>query len=150
MEKNHQTQTIEPLSANQQLRILNRAVEQMAASVMITDVTGAIHYVNAAFTENTGYTLPEILGKNPNILKSGEQPPEFYEKMWHDLTAGKVWRGELHNRRKDGSLFWELATIAPVTDHQGVITHYVAVKEEISVRKQAEQKLAEIQLREAG
>jgi len=150
MEENHQSQATEPLSAKEQLRILNRAIEQMAASVVITDVEGSIHYVNAAFTKNTGYTLTEVLGKNPRVLKSGVQSIGFYQKMWQDLTAGIVWRGELHNRRKDGSLYWELATIAPVTDHLGVITHFIAVKEEISKRKQAEQELVEVQQREAG
>jgi len=144
------TAPVEPLTANQQLRILNRAIEQMAASVIITDLNGMIHYVNAAFTENTGYSLIEVLGKNPRVLKSGEQSPAFYRQMWEVLAAGKVWRGELHNRRKDGSLYWELATIAPVTDHQGVVTHFVAVKEEISKQKEAELELAEIKQRKAG
>ena len=114
----------------------------MFPSVVITDPDGNIQYVNAAFTENTGYTLAEVLGQNPRILKSGKQSPEFYHRMWETLSAGQVWRGEMHNRRKDGSLFWELATIAPVMDDLSHVTHYVAVKEEISKRKLVEQQLS--------
>lgn len=124
-----------------QLRKLSQAIEQMAASVVITDTDGTIEYVNPAFTENTGYASLEAIGQNPRILKSGQMRQENYEQMWSQLIRGETWRGELQNRRKDGSLFWELATIAPVKDIDGQTTHYVAVKEEISARKSMEEKL---------
>jgi diguanylate cyclase (GGDEF)-like protein/PAS domain S-box-containing protein len=127
--------------AEKRLRQLSQAVDQMAASVVITDAQGTIEYVNPAFSQNSGYDLNEVIGQNPRVLKSGRMPAEIYNDMWRVLTAGQTWRGEMHNRRKDGSFFWELATIAPIKNEQGTITHYVAVKEEISRRKIIEQEL---------
>ena len=129
--------------AEEGLRKLSQAASQMASSMVITDLEGVIEYVNPAFTENTGYQFDEVVGKNPRLLKSGEMSRATYEELWATLTAGETWRGEMHNRRKDGSLFWELATIAPVKDDRGVITHYVAVKEEISRRKIIERQLVD-------
>jgi len=127
--------------AEENLRILSRAVEQSPASIIITDTEGKISYVNPKFTEVTGYTANEVLGQNPRILKSGEQPPEYYQHFWQTLTFGKVWYGEFHNRKKNGELFWELASVSPIFDTTGTITHFLAVKEDITTRKQTELEL---------
>ncbi|MCP4622338.1 MAG: PAS domain S-box protein, partial [bacterium] len=125
--------------AEESLRQLNQAMEQSPASVMITDTKGIIQYVNPKFSQVTGYSAAEAIGQNPRILQSGKQPPEFYREMWDTLTAGREWRGEFHNRKKNGELFWELASIAGVKASNGTITHYVAVKEDITQRKQLEE-----------
>jgi len=121
--------------AERELRKLTRAVEQSPATVVITDLEGRIEYVNPKFTELTGYSAAEALGQNPRILKSGLTPDETYREMWTALAAGRVWRGEICNRRKDGSLFWEAASISPLVDADGRVTHYVAVKEDVTERK---------------
>jgi PAS domain S-box-containing protein len=131
----------ERAEALDELRKLYLAVEQSPATVVITDTEGAIEYVNPRFTETTGYTAEEALGQNPRILKSGKQPPEVYEQLWQTISAGRVWRGELSNLRKNGEEIWEFATISPVKDQRGRITHYLAVKEDISERKRAEVEL---------
>ena len=125
----------------QQLRQLSRAVEQSPASIVITDPQGRIEYVNPRFTEVTGYSLEEVRGQNPRILKSGETPPEEYARLWRTITAGGEWRGEFHNRKKNGELFWESAVICPIKDETGRITHFLGVKEDITARKAAEQAL---------
>lgn len=122
-------------------RKYTRALEQSANSVVITDVHGDIEYVNPRFCEATGYALEEAIGQNPRILKSGETTPEEYRHLWASITAGGVWRGEFHNRRKDGSLYWESVSIAPIRNEKGTITHFVAVKEDITRRKEAEESL---------
>ena len=121
--------------AEDELRMLHSAVEQSASSVIITDVQGNIEYVNPHFTQVTGYTADEVMGKNPRILKSGEMAPQVYRQMWDTLTAGGVWRGELHNQKKNGELFWELASISAIKDAQGDVTHFLAVKEDVTERK---------------
>jgi PAS domain S-box-containing protein len=121
--------------AEEALRKLSRAVEQSPVSVVITDPEGNIEYVNPHFTQVTGYTEAEALGENPNILNAGRQGEAFYKEMWETIAAGRVWRGEFLNRKKDGSLFWESASISPIIDDNGRITHYVAVKEDITTRK---------------
>jgi len=126
-------------SADESLRKLWRAVEQSPSSVIITDLNGAIEYVNPKFTEVSGYTLDEVRGRNPHILKSGETSPEEYRRLWETITAGGEWRGEFHNKKKDGQLYWESASISPILDGRGVITHFVAVKEEITERKRLEE-----------
>jgi PAS domain S-box-containing protein len=131
--------------AERDLGKLFQAVEQNPVSVVITDVNGRIEYVNPKFVEATGYTYAEVVGKNPRVLKSGETAPEEYEKLWQTISAGDVWRGELHNKKKNGELFWELASIAPVRDARGEITHYVAVKEDITERKETEEQLRHAQ-----
>ncbi|HRQ31149.1 MAG TPA: PAS domain S-box protein, partial [Saprospiraceae bacterium] len=120
------------------LRKLSQAVEQSSASVVITNLDGEIEYVNPKFTESTGYTFDEVVGKNPRILKSGNQPRESYKKLWENISEGKVWRGEFHNRKKNGELFWESASISAITSPDGEITHYLAVKDDITKRKQVE------------
>jgi PAS domain S-box-containing protein len=126
-----------------EVRKLSQVVEQTPASVVITDQSGAIQYVNSAFVEMTGYTVQEALGKNPRILKSGLMPAETYTQMWRKLNDGQIWRGELQNRRKDGELFWEWAVISAVKDDSGKTTHYVAIKENITERRRAEDALRE-------
>jgi PAS domain S-box-containing protein len=118
-----------------------RAVEQSPASIVITDRAGSIQYVNAYFEHATGYTRAEALGQNPRILKSGLTPPETYAEMWRVISEGGEWRGELCNRRKNGDLYWEYAAISGMKDEGGDISHFVAVKEEISDRKKAQEAL---------
>lgn len=120
------------------LRKLSQAVEQSPAVVVITDLKGTIEYVNPKFSEITGYLRSEAIGQNPRILKSGEMPSDAYRELWTTITSGREWRGEFHNRRKDGSLYWEYASISPIRDADGSITHYLAVKEDITDRKQSE------------
>ena len=123
----------------EKLRQLSRAVEQSPVSIVITDPAGGIEYANARFVRLTGYTLAEILGRNPRFLQSGNTSQETYRELWKTITGGKEWRGELHNRKKDGELFWEDASISPIRDSAGRITHFLAVKEDITGRLLAEQ-----------
>ncbi len=124
-----------------ELRLFNRAAEQSANSIVITNLAGTILYVNKKFCDLTGYSKEEALGQNPRILKSGKQSREFYEKLWNTITAGKDWEGELSNKRKDGTLYWEHATISPLKNEKGKTTHYLAIKEDITEKKEAEEKL---------
>ena len=133
-----------------ELRWLTKAVEQSPASVMITDLHGKIEYVNPKFTSLTGYTLDEAVGQNPRILKSGETPAGEYRRLWETVETGE-WRGEFHNRKKNGELYWESASISPIRDAHGRPTHLIAVKEDITDRKrmEAELRAAEERLRVA-
>ena len=124
-----------------ELKKLSLAIEQSPSPVMITDLEGTIEYANPSFTRITGYTVQEALGKNPRIIKSDTHPPEFYKDLWRTISSGNVWRGEICNRKKDGAFYWELASISPVRNIQGEVTHYVAVKEDITERKQKEYEL---------
>jgi PAS domain S-box-containing protein len=127
--------------AEGELRKLSLAVEQSVNSVVVTDLDGNIEYVNEAFTANCGYSREEALGKNPRILKSGKTPPQVYVELWAAITSGQRWRGELINRRKDGSEMVELASILPLHQPDGRVTHFVAVKEDITDRKRAEEEI---------
>ena len=109
--------------------------------MVITDPTGSIEYVNPKFTEITGYSLAEALGKSPCILKSGHTPPEVHERLWQAITAGKEWRGEILNRKKNGELFWGRASISPIVDEAGRVTHFLAVNEDITERRRADKAL---------
>jgi len=120
---------------------LSRAVEQSPASVLITDINGSIEYVNPKFTQLTGYTLKEVVGKNPSILKSGLQDEKFYNNLWETILQGKEWRGEFNNKKKNGEFYWEFASISPYRNRDGKVTHFIAVKEDISERKKAEDAL---------
>ena len=120
------------------LRVIRRAVEQSPASIVITDTAGAIQYANPKFLDLTGFGVHEVLGKNPRILKSGVTPQENYASLWATITGGGVWRGEFCNRKKNGDLYWEDAAISGVTNDAGSVTHFVAVKVDITERKQAE------------
>jgi PAS domain S-box-containing protein len=127
--------------AGQELKKLFVAVEQSPSAVVITDVDGVIEYVNRKFYDLTGFNANEVIGKNPRILKSGFQPPEFYEEMWKTISSGEEWRGEFHNRRKDGTYFWESAIIAPIKDKDGTITNFIALKEDVTHQKHADERL---------
>ena len=131
--------------ADQQIRKFFSAVEQSPASIVITDIHGNIEYVNPKFTELTGYSSEEVIGNNPRILKSGETSSEEYERMWGAITAGKEWRGEFHNKKKNGDLFWELASISPVKNKDDEIINFIAVKEDITYRKRSEDALRNAQ-----
>ena len=124
-----------------QLRKLSLAVEQSPAAVIITDLDGAIEYVNPKFTDITGYTLSEVLGENPRLLQSGLVPPDLYDQLWAHLSAGEEWQGEFINEHKKGHLFWERARISPLRDEHGQITHYIGVKEDITTQKNYEKEL---------
>lgn len=117
------------------------AVEQSANSVIMTDESGKIEYVNPKFCKVTGFSRTEVMGANPRILKSGMQPDSYYENLWKTISQGKEWRGEVCNRTKDGRLFWELCSIAPIRDERGTIVNYVAIKEDITERKRTEEQL---------
>ena len=121
--------------AQRQVRLLGRAVEQNSESVVITDAAGNIEYVNPAFTQSTGYTAEDVTGKNPRVLKSGEQGEAFYKRMWETILSGETWRGEMHNKRKNGELFWENVVISPILDENGAIAHFIAIKQDITERK---------------
>jgi PAS domain S-box-containing protein len=129
---------------DEQLRQLSRAVEQSPASIIITDPCGNITYVNARFTALTGYTFAEAVGKQTGLLKSGDMPAEIYEQLWRTIKAGQEWRGEFHNRKKTGELYWESASISPITNEAGNITHFLAVKEDITERKRVEEQLRKL------
>jgi len=129
--------------ADEELRKLSRAVEQTPASIVITDAKGTIEFVNPEFSIATGYSREQALGKKPSILGSGVHSDIFYEEMWNTILAGNIWRGEFCNKRKNGELFWEQASIAPIRDATGAITHFVAVKEDITERRRAEKALQE-------
>lgn len=130
-------------SAEAKSRILLRAVEQSPTSIVITDTRGRIEYVNPKFTQLTGYTAEEVIGANPRILKSGKMSTEAYRELWLTILAGGEWRGEFHNCKKSGELFWESVAISPVLDRDGHVTHFVAVKEDITARKEASRALRE-------
>ena len=125
----------------QTLRMLSEAVRQSPEAIVITDTNGKIEYVNESFTAHTGYSRAEALGQNPRILNSGRTPPETFTAMWAALSQGESWKGEFRNRRKDGSLFVEFAVVAPIRQLDGTITHYVAVKEEITEKKRLGEEL---------
>jgi two-component system, LuxR family, sensor kinase FixL len=119
---------------------LSRAVEQSASLVIIADTAGRIEYVNPKFTQVTGYASAEVLGQNPRILKSGETPPREYQRLWEAITSGGEWRGEFHNRKKDGGLYWASESISPVRNPQGTITHFVAIQDDITDLKEAQRR----------
>jgi PAS domain S-box-containing protein len=122
---------------------LSIALDQSANEVIITRKNGEIEYVNKAFTSVTGYSAAEVIGKNPRVLKSGVHSPDFYENLWKTLGVGKQWIGEFHNRKKNGEFYWESATITPIINDRKDIIRFIAIKEDISLRKKAEQSLIE-------
>jgi two-component system sensor histidine kinase/response regulator len=123
----------------EQLRKISRAVEASPATVVITDLQGSIEYVNPKFVEITGYSAEEAMGQNPRILKSERQSKEFYKDLWDTIIRGEEWRGEFCNKKKNGKIYWESASISPVRDVKGEITHFVAVKEDVTERKKTEE-----------
>ncbi len=131
------------LQSEENGRKLMTAVEQSPASVVITDSDGTIEYVNQKFVQKSGFSVEEALGQNPRILKSGMMPEEIYKELWQTITAGLEWKGELHNKRKDGTLYWEAVSISPIRNEQGTITHFIAIKEDITDRMRMEAELRE-------
>jgi PAS domain S-box-containing protein len=120
---------------------LSTAIKQSPTSVIITNTSGIIEYTNPKFTEVTGYTLEEVIGKNPNILKTGHTVSEDYKILWETISKGDTWRGEFLNKRKNGDHYWELASISPIIDEKGAVIKYIAVKEDITERKKTEEAL---------
>lgn len=129
---------------NASLRMLSAAVEHSPVSIIITDRDGRIEYVNPKSCQMTGYTPEELRGQNPRIMKGPTHSPEFYKNLWETILSGREWYGEFHNRRKDGSLVWVMASISPIYDEKGEITHFVGVREEIEKQKKLQEELANI------
>lgn len=132
------------ITISRQMRKYYRAIEQSGNTIVITDTQGIIEYVNPRFEQSTGYSIVEAIGNNQRMLKSGRQSREYYEILWKTIGNGNIWTGEFLNKRKDGSLYWESATIAPVQDQDGVITNYVAIKEDITARRLADEQLRKL------
>jgi len=130
--------------AEEKVRKLSRAIEQIPLTVVITNLEGNIEYANPYTFQTTGYTQEELLGKNPKVLKSGETSLEEYQHLWGNITHGKEWKGIFHNRKKDGTLYWEQATIGPILNDDGEITHYIAIKEDITERKRIQDELKDL------
>jgi PAS domain S-box-containing protein len=135
--------------AEDKLRQFSRAVEQSANLVVITDATGTIQYVNQRFLQATGYTAAEVIGGSPSLWKSGRTDAAAYQRLWQTVLAGEDWRGEFENRRKDGSAIYVSATISPVRDESGRITHFIAIEEDITQRREIEEQLRQAQKLEA-
>jgi PAS domain S-box-containing protein len=136
--------------AEEELKKLSQAVEQSPASVVITDLKGTIEYVNPKFCEVTGYTFEEAIGQNPRILKSDHTPSEVHRELWKTIKAGREWRGEFRNKKKNGDIYWESATISPLKSADGATAHYLAVKEDVTERKKMEQSILEKEARFRG
>lgn len=125
------------------VRKLSQAVEQSPVSIVISNIDGSIEYVNPRFTGLTGYTQAEALGQNPRILKTGHTTRTEYETLWKTILSGQVWHGEFQNRKKNGEIYWETASISPILDEAGGVTHFVAVKEDITGRKLDQARITE-------
>lgn len=135
------TRVFERYEAERQLVKLQTAVEQSPLSIIMTNTAGEIEYVNRSFTQTTGYDRSEVLGKNPRFLKSEMTPKETHAEMWRTISNGKQWQGEIYNRKKDGSSYWEYVIISPIYDNDGDIINYLALKEDISIRRSYEEQL---------
>lgn len=127
----------------------SEVVEQSPVSILITDIRGNIEFINPKFSELAGYSMEEVLGRNPRLLKSGNTPPETYRELWETISTGHIWEGELANRKKSGEIFWEHAKISPIKNSDGVITGYVGIKEDITEKRQMEAQLLQSQKMEA-
>lgn len=126
------------MRADAERALLARAVEQAPLGIVITDRAGAIRYVNPAFTEASGFSRDEVLGRNPRLLKSGYTQASEYQRLWETLARGQVWHGEFHNRRKNQTLHWEAAAVAPIRDRRGDVSAFAAFKDDITARKSTE------------
>ncbi len=135
--------------AERQLSRLAAVIEQSSETVVITDVDGNIEYVNPAFEKTTGYTLEEVLGQNPRVLKSGHQDEQFYRELWETITSGNIWKGSFINRKKDGTLYYEDATIFPIKDRNGNIINFAAVKRDVTPERMLEEQVRQAQKMEA-
>jgi PAS domain S-box-containing protein len=133
--------------AEEQINKFLSAITQSPAAIAITDTRGNIEYINPQFTKITGYSANEVIGLNPRILKSGFTPPEVYKDLWQTIIQGNTWKGEILNKRKDDSLFWESAIIAPIKNEKGKTISYIAVKEDITPKKEAENALIQSQIK---
>ena len=131
----------EKQEAEKEIRKLSLAVEQNPASIVITDINGDIEYVNAKFCELTGYSREESIGKNPRILKTDKNDDSYYRNLWKTILSGEEWKGEFLNKKKNGELYWEFASISAVKNEQGETVNYLAIKEDITKRKQTEETL---------
>jgi PAS domain S-box-containing protein len=132
-----------------ELRKVSQAVDQSPSAVIITDTEANIQFVNPKFTEITGYTREDVIGRNMSILKSGETPADKYIDLWETIISGKVWRGQLQNMKKNGELYWSSHSIAPIHDPDGTITHYLAIEEDVTERKYLEEQLVQAQKMES-
>ncbi|MCP5105557.1 MAG: PAS domain S-box protein [bacterium] len=126
------------IEAEKEKRVLSSAVEQSSVIIFITGPEGVIEYVNPKFTEVTGYTREEVLGRNPNLLSSGIHNTGFYTQLWDTIKSGKSWRGEFYNKKKNGEFYWESAQVSSIKAPDGTIIHFVAFKEDITERKRME------------
>ena len=129
--------------AEEQLRIQSQALAAAANGILITEKNGNIVWANPAFTDITGYALNEVRGKNPRFLKSGQHGQPFYQELWRTILSGQVWKGEVVNRRKDGSLYFAEQTITPVRDAAGEVSRFIAIEQDIGARKRTEESLRE-------
>ncbi|HLP00795.1 MAG TPA: PAS domain S-box protein [Opitutaceae bacterium] len=129
--------------AEEAVHKLSLAVEQSPASIIITDTAGNIEYANLRFSELTGYSRAEVLGRNPRFLKSGQTTREEYKRMWQAITAGHEWHGEFYNRKKNGECFWETVAISPIRDPHGNITHFLAIKEDVTAHRRDQERIRE-------
>ncbi len=136
-----ETEIAERNQAEEKLRLQSTALESAANAIVILDIDGTIQWVNPAFTRLTGYSAAEAIGNNPRVLKSGRHSPEFYADLWQTVKAGRVWHHEIVNKRKDGTLYTEEMTITPVANAQGVWTHFIAIKQDVTKRKAVEEAL---------
>jgi nitrogen fixation negative regulator NifL len=139
----HVADITERKQTEERLRLQSAALEAAANAVVITDRDGSILWTNPTFTQLTGYSAEEALGKNPRMFKSGMHGRDFYRNLWETVTSGQVWRGDMINRRKDGTLYNEEMTIAPVRNEHGEVTHFIAIKQDVTGRKQTERALHE-------
>ncbi len=129
---------------NEKVSVLSKAVEQSSASVVITDIKGQIQYANKKCCEVTGYNLNELIGKNPRVLKGGYTTSDEYKNLWETISAGNDWIGEFHNKKKNGEYFWEKAVISPVKTRDEKISHYIAIKEDITRQKNIENQIIKL------
>lgn len=135
--------------AEESVELLSRTVEQSPVAVIITDPDGTIEYINPAFTRLMGYTLDDAAGDTPNMLKSGEHADEFYREMWETVLRGEKWRGEICNTTKQGGLVWVMASISPIHDKDGAVTHFVSIQEDISELKKKEEEIRRVAMHDA-
>jgi len=133
----------EQKQAQEKILKLSKGIEQSSATIVITDIHGNIEYVNPAFCKTTGYSEEEAINRNPRVLKSGFHNVEFYSDLWNTIVSGKVWKGEIQNKKKDGTLYWEWATITAIKNDKSEITNYIAIKEDITERKKLQAELIE-------
>lgn len=129
------------LSLKKKMYLLSKAVEAAQNGIVITDKDGIVVYANPFSSEISGYSNDEIIGNNPRLFKSGKHPPEFYEKMWQQISSGKKWAGEITNKKKNGELWTELLIITPVTDESGAVEFFIAIQQDITYKKHMQKNL---------